>query len=117
MDGNEELLAKIDELESRIYELEEELESKDREVMNVEASIVDIDTELSVAQSDLLDSEKSVVVLDSIKELVSDFEMDKGNLYNDMMMEIERMNNPTEQRVEDFTDGFLEAIDSIKREF
>ena len=39
MDENEELLAKIDVRESRIYELEEELESKDREVMNAEASI------------------------------------------------------------------------------
>jgi len=117
MDENEELLAKIDDLESRIYELEEELESKDREVMNAEASIADIDVELSDAQSDLLDSEESVAVLESIKELVSDFEMDRGNLYNDMMTEIERMNNSTEQRVEDFTDGFLEAIDSIKREF
>lgn len=116
MENNEELLNNIEELESQVADLEVELEAQERQTMAADDAIAEVELALDILRSELDEAEESVIKVDSAKDLISDFYFGRGNLYNDMLLEVNRIDGTKHKQKKQYLAGFTDAIDALSRE-
>lgn len=117
MEENEELLNEIEGLQNQIVELEEDLSAAERQTMAAEDAIAEVELELDILRSELDEAEESVIKVDSAKDLISDFYFGRGNLYNDMLLEVNRIDSTKHKQKKQFIAGFNSAVDALYKEF